>query len=157
MARFVFQLEGVLRYRKNREQERQRELAVVQAQMAKLQAELTALDQSVRRANEDMRQNHLTGPIDLALLAAHRRFLGATQQRAMELVQRMALVQRQVDEARRALAASAKDRKVIEKLRERQHERWAADLTRKETAELDEIGMQIGFENSHEATRSGET
>ena len=36
-------------------------------------------------------------------------------------------------------------------MRERQHARWAADIARKETAEMDEIGMQLGFANLIEA------
>jgi flagellar FliJ protein len=151
MAKFDFQLEAVLKHRKNREQEKQRALAVVQGELTKLHNELMALDQSVKSANDDMRQNHLTGKLDLVFMAAHRRFLVATQMRAGELIQQMTGVQRQVDAARKELAAAAKDRKVIEKLRERQHARWAADIARKETAEMDEIGMQLGFANLIEA------
>lgn len=151
MAKFDFQLEAVLKHRKNREQEKQRALAVIQAELTKLHNELMALDQSVTSANDDMRRNHLTGQLDLDFMAAHRRFLIATQIRASELLQKMTGVQRQVDEARQELAAAAKDRKVIEKLRERQHARWVAEINRKETAEMDEIGMQLGFANLLEA------
>lgn len=151
MAKFDFQLEAVLKHRKNREQEKQRALAAVQGELTKLHNDLMALDQSVKAANDDMRQNHLTGKLDLTFMAAHRRFLVATQMRAGELIQKMTGVQREVDAARRDLAAAAKDRKVIEKLRERQHARWAAEISRKETAEMDEIGMQLGFANLLEA------
>jgi flagellar FliJ protein len=150
MAKFDFQLEAVLKHRKNREQERRRALAVVQGELTRLGNDLVALDQSVKAANEDMRQNHLTGRLDLTFMAAHRRFLVATQQRAGEIIQKMAGVRRQVEAARRELAAAAKDRKVIEKLREREHGRWVAEINRKETAEMDEIGMQIGFANIQE-------
>lgn len=156
MAKFDFQLEGVLRHRKNLEQERQRALAVVQAEVSRLHTELMELDQTVRSANEDMRQNHLTGRLDLNFMAAHRRFLISTQQRASEVIQKMTEVQRQVEEARRALATAAKERKVIEKLRERQHARWAAEINRKETVENDEIGMQLAFANLHHADGGGE-
>ena len=147
MAKFEFQLEAVLKHRKNREQERQRALAVVQGELTKLQNDLMALDQSVKAANEDMRQNHLTGRLDLGFMAAHRRFLVATQQRAGEVIAKMTAARRQVEAARRELAAAAKDRKVIEKLKERQHGRRAAEIDRKETAEMDEIGMQLAFAN----------
>ena len=40
MARFEFQLEGVLQHRKNVEHERQRELALVQGQLQQLENEL---------------------------------------------------------------------------------------------------------------------
>jgi flagellar protein FliJ len=147
MAKFDFQLEGVLTHRKNREREFQRALAVVQGELTKLHNELLALDESVKAANQDMRQNRLVGRVDLTYMAAHRRFLIATQQRAAGIIQDMQAVQRKVEEARRALAGAAKDRKVIEKLRERQHARWVEDLRRKETAETDEISMRLGYAN----------
>src|SRR3954463_2788884 len=126
MAKFDFQLEAVLKHRKNREQEKQSALAVVQGELTTLHNDLMALDQSVKAANEDMRQNHLTGRLDLTFMAAHRRFLVATQQRASEVIQKLAGVRRQVEAARRELTTAAKERKVIEKLKEREHGRWAA-------------------------------
>jgi flagellar FliJ protein len=157
MAKFEFQLDGVLKHRVNLERGKQRALAEVQAEMTRLQGELMALDRSVKAANEDMRQNHLTGRLDLGFMAAHRRFLVATQQRAQEIIAQMQGVQLRVDEARRHLVAATKDRKVIEKVRERQTARWREDLVRKERAETDEIGMQLGYANLlSEAAGGGE-
>jgi flagellar protein FliJ len=147
MARFVFNLEAVLKQRKHIEQARQRDLAVVQAQMTALQNELKSMNDTVQTATEDMRRHHLTGKLDLGFLAAHRRFTIAMQRKAMTLVQKIALVQRQVDEARQALADAAKDRKAIEKLKEKQHQQWLADLHRKEAEQMDEIGMQLAYRN----------
>ena len=148
MPKFVFQLDGVLRQRKHLEQQRQRELAAVQSQMAQFQQELKALNEQAQGATADLRQNHLTGRLDMNFLAAHRRFMLATQRRALTLMQRMALVQRQVEEAQRNLADAAKQRKVIEKLREKHRERWVAALSKRELSEQDEIGMQLSYWHS---------
>jgi flagellar FliJ protein len=145
MAKFEFQLEAVLTHRENREKEKQRALAVVQGELTKMHNELMAMDAAVKQANEEMRQNHLVGRLDLGFMGAHRRFLIATQQNAGVLIEAMTGVQRKVDLARRELAAAAKERKVIEKLRERQHGRWMEEMNRKETAEMDEIGMQLAY------------
>ncbi|MCC6424115.1 MAG: flagellar export protein FliJ [Phycisphaerales bacterium] len=145
MPKFNFQLEGVLKHRKHIEQLRQRTLAEAQSAMTQLQAQLRQLDESVRRAGSDLRQNHLTGRLDLDYLAAHRRFTLASQRQALALAQKMALVQRQVLEAQSALAHAAKQRKVIEKLRERHHERWSTALGRRELTEQDEIAMQLSY------------
>lgn len=145
MPRFKFQLEGVLEHRKNIEQEKQRALAAVLAEMQRLKHELTDLDQMARSAIADLRENRLTGALDMSFLAAHRRFSGSVQRRAIALAQKMALVQRQIDQARAALAEAAKQRKIIEKLRERQLERWQAQQHRQEMEELDDIGMQLAF------------
>src|SRR4051812_13737660 len=142
MARFVFQLQGVLRQRKLVEQDRQRDLAAVLGELAALQNQLKALDQSVQTTNADVRQNHLTGQLDMSFLSAHRRYLNATQRRAMTLVQQMAEVQKRVDETRARLADAAKQRKIIEKLRERQHQRWSAEQSRRESLAADELATQ---------------
>jgi flagellar FliJ protein len=143
MAKFRFRLQAVLRHRLQIEEERQRALATVQQQLTTLTNELKAMDDQVEQANQDLRTNHLVGPVNVGYLTAHRRFIVGVRRQAMMLVQRMALVQKQVDDARLALAEAAKQRKIIEKLREKQLDRWRQEAARKEGDALDEIGMQI--------------
>lgn len=145
MAKFVFQLDGVLRQREHVEQERQRELALVQAQMTRLQDELRALNDAVTTSTSDVRDNRLVGRLDLNFLTAHRRYMLAMQRKGTELVQKMALVQRQVVEAQQALAAAAKDRKAIEKLKEKQHQRWRDEQNRRDQMQQDEVSMQMSY------------
>jgi len=145
MARFKFQLEGVLEHRKNIEDEKQRALAAIQMQMQKLKDELQDLDRVARGATADLRENRLTGQLDMSFLAAHRRFTGSVQRKAVAIVQKMALVQREIDSARAALSEAAKQRKIIEKLREKQLSRWKEQRSRAENEELDDIGMQLAF------------
>jgi len=143
MAKFVFKLEGVLRQRKHVEQEKMRVLATCLKHQADCEAELSHLDDSVRRTTDDLRQNHLTGVLDMGFLAAHRRYMIAMQRQAISIAQKIAAAQQRVTEARLALAEAAKQRKVMEKLREKHHERWRADQAAKEFRELDEIGVQL--------------
>ena len=107
MPQFDFHLDGVLHHRKNTEREKQRLLAMVLEQMTQLEAKLRAMDAEVQATTADVREHHLTGKIDLDFLAAHRRYLAATERQAMAIVQKMSVVQRAVDEARLALAAAA--------------------------------------------------
>jgi flagellar FliJ protein len=145
MPKFVFPLEALLRQRLHAERERQRELATRQAEMVRLQQELKGLNDELQGSARDMKANHLTGPLDVAFLAAHRRYSLAMQQKGMGLVQDMARQQKKVDDAQRLLAEAAKERKVIEKLREKQFERWKQETVRKEQADADEAGAQFGY------------
>jgi flagellar protein FliJ len=145
MAKFIFHLESVLRHRKNIERERQRSLAEAQALVTPLRAELDALDISVRQSIEEVRKHRLTGVLDMNFLAAHRRFLNSSQKQAMELAQKIAKMQIRVDVARRELAAAARERKIMEKLRENQFERWRSRQSAAELAMLDEVAMQMRF------------
>jgi flagellar FliJ protein len=147
VARFIFKLEGVLRQRKHVEREKQRALAFKQQALVGLQAQLQRLQDTVQQANGDVRTNRLVGRLDMQFLAAHRRFLAGMQRQALGIVQKIALAQRAVDESRAELAEAARQRKVIEKLREKQFERWRAEQNRRELAQLDEIGMQLAYEN----------
>ena len=155
MARFLFKLEGVLRYRENAEHQRQRDVAVIEAQMTALEAELRALDAEVQNVNNEARQHHLGGKLDMGFLTAHRRFLGSAQRQGIEIAQRMAQVRLKLDAARQALADAARERKVLEKLKERQLEAWQANLAQKEAAALDEVGMQMSVRKLMEAQREG--
>src|SRR5208282_1847920 len=85
MAKFFFQLEGVLRQRTHAEQQRKRDVAVIQLQMTALEQELRALDASRQATEQDMRDNRLRGRLDLAFLAAHRRYSFAMQRKALEI------------------------------------------------------------------------
>jgi len=146
MSAFRFQLEGVLRHRKNIERDRQRQVAVIQGQLNQLQGELRRLDQSVQEATGELRGGRLIGKLDMSYLAAHRRFIAAMQRKAMTVVQRMALLQRDLEESRKALGEAAKQRKVMEKLRERYFQRWQEAMNKKETEAMDEIGMQLSYQ-----------
>jgi flagellar protein FliJ len=146
MAKFNFQLEGVLRHRRRFEQERQRDYAVAQAQKTKAHEALKTLDERVQQAAKDLRDNHLIGEIDLSFLAAHRRFMQAMQRQGLALMQEYQLAIKKVAVAQAALAEAAKQRKILEKLRERQQTRWADALARKELEQLDEVAMQMTYQ-----------
>lgn len=146
MARFRFSLEGVLRQRALVEREKQRVVADRQAIVAKLTTELRALDQQMQSATAEVRDHRLVGRLDLSYLAAHRRYALAMQRRAVELARRIASAQVAVEQAQAELVEAARRRKAIEKLREKRLAQWQAEHQRKESSELDEIGMRIAYE-----------
>jgi flagellar FliJ protein len=145
LARFEFKLEGVLRHRERIEQDRQRDLALVQAEMSQLQTELRAFNVDVQR-NVSAARNQLVGKLDMGYLAAHRRYMLGMQRKVHDLAQRMAAQQQKVDEARSALTDATKQKKILEKLRERQQQRWAAKQSLREAGALDELTTQLSYQ-----------
>ncbi len=143
MAKFHFSLHAVLQQREMVERQRQRELAEQLAALNALQSRLDAMTVSAQRAVDDLRDNHLVGRLDLAFLAAHRRFLNATSRQAAGVMQQIAVQSQKVEAARALLSEAAKQRRLIEKLREKQFERWKLEQAARETAETDEVGMQL--------------
>jgi flagellar export protein FliJ len=151
MPRFVFKLDGVLRQRQHIEKQRQRQVAVLQAQMARLQEDLRQINAAAEQSTNELRGGHLVGRLDMGYLAAHRRYMLAVQRQAMQLVQRMALLQKQIEEAQRSLADAAKGRKAMEKLKENHHARWQADQDRHESLILDEVTVQLRYAETRDA------
>jgi flagellar protein FliJ len=151
MAKFVFKLSGLLRQREKIQKQCMREVAAIQAKLTALETELRAVDDTVRSADRDLRENRLVGAIDLAFLSAHRRFSLAMQRKALEIAQQMVQVQRQVDEAKQKLIEASKQKRIIEKLREQQLQRWREAQAQQETKELDEISMQLSIREMAEA------
>lgn len=147
MPKFEFQLEGVLSHRERIEKDRQRDVAAAVAEMVRLEAELQALNRDVQQSTADVRNNHLVGRLDLGFLAAHRRYMLGMQRKVVALAERMGQQRVAVDAARRALAEASKQKKIIEKLKERQQQRWAASLARAEANAMDELTTQLTFRN----------
>lgn len=147
MPSFTFKLQSVLQHREMLEQEAQRVFAEVSARKAALQVRVKAMDDQVHDVLNDLRANHLTGTLDLVFLAGHRRFMLAMQRQGLELVAQLQALQAEVDSAQAALAEAAKQKKILEKLREKQLARWQESAAAKERAASDEIAMQMSFAN----------
>jgi len=143
MAKFNFKLHAVLRQRELLEQECQRDFALAQGKLALEQQELKRLDETVRLAVTDLRNNQLIGPLNLSFLAAHRRFMLAMQRQGVMQLEKVEAARKAAEAARLVLMEAAKQTKIIEKLRDRQHAQWLETTTRKETADLDEVATQM--------------
>jgi flagellar export protein FliJ len=137
------------------ERDKQRAVAVLAGQMSLLQNQLNVLDAEVKQTTEDVKLHHLTGRLNLNFLAAHRRYLISMQRKAMGVVQQMAQLQVKVDEAQKALQSAAVQRKIMEKLKEKQQARWKEEVDRKELAQQDEIAMQLSYANHVEDLEAG--
>ncbi len=154
MPKFKFPLEGVLKQRTYLEREAQRDLAICQQDLQLAEQELRALDMEVGQSKDDMRKNRLLGAIDLHFLAAHRRYVISRERKAIEIANKIVEAQKRVGQAQRLLVEAAKQRKVVEKLRERAFERFKAVIEKREMQVLDELSVQQAYE--HLAGKSGQ-
>src|SRR5690606_20476133 len=115
-------------------------------ELVQAQQELAALEGDLAEQTDHLRGNHLVGTINLTYLQAHRRFVAGMHGKARLIAQKIAAAQQRVDAARAQLLESTRDRKVLEKLKERQQSRWQEDDDRRSNAELDEVGDRLGAE-----------
>jgi flagellar FliJ protein len=155
MAKFVFKLEALLKQRKREEREWQRLLAEQAAIVNSAEEAVRRINAAVESGHDDVRR-HLMGKLDMSFLTAHRRFMGAMQRKVMDLVQKVAIAKKRLEEIRIKLTEAAKRRKAIEKLRENQFDRWKMDQAQRETALSDEIGSQIAYHDMMQQAADGE-
>lgn len=136
MKKFVFTLQPVLDQRQRVEDEKQQVVAQRRRAVDDAEAELNRLNQEFRASSERLRTEHRAlSSEDLRLHYAHLSFLDRT------IVAQIAVVaERRVslDRARADLLAASKERKVVEKLKDRRHEAHVAEAARLEQNALDD-------------------
>ncbi len=136
MARFKFALEPVLDHRSRIEDEKQQVLAERQRELKAAEDELARLNGDFKRYATALREDHAELSSDeLRWHYAHLEYVD----RCM-IMQHGVILQRRsaVDRARADLIAASKDRKVIEKLKDRRLEEHRTLQAAAEQKELDD-------------------
>lgn len=143
MARFRFRLEKVLTVRADEERrekmrfaERVREKAVVEAEIAELEARMeTALDSAATIST-------VGGTLD-QLVQSYDYRVGLMRKRG-NAEKKLEQTNLRFEEARLRLVEARRKRRVLEMLREQHYKEWKLEEAKREQAELDEIGIN-GF------------
>ena len=148
MPGFVFRLEALLTHRKQVEKGRQRRVAQIQQEVQAVVRLIQETEARISAENRTLGVKELTGKLDLQYIAHEKRFVGALQVKITLAVQKRAGLEQVLAGARAELLAAARARKVIDKLREKQFQRWRAQQERKEAALMDEIATQLALRNS---------
>ena len=145
--RFKFPLQSVLDMRKRTEDERQQVVAERKRALELSEAELQRLNDEFRASSDRLRSAHreFSGE-ELRLNYAHLQFLdrAITAQIRVVAERRVSL-----DRARADLLEATKERKVVEKLRERRHQAFVAEELRIEQNELDDGNARRFGQASH--------
>lgn len=143
MAKFVFELEAVLRQRERAERAQQRVVAEIERERLAIEDEIRACQTRIRGEKTDLAARLDGAAAGEAIDLRGVRFqanaslhLIATAQRA---VLRLAAVHDRLDRARLVLLERAIDTKAMASLKERRREAWAREQARREAAELDEM------------------
>ncbi|HKE36846.1 MAG TPA: flagellar export protein FliJ [Candidatus Baltobacteraceae bacterium] len=134
--KFSFTLQPVLDHRKRIEDQKQQTLATRQRAWDEARRELDRLNDEFRANSRELRERHREFEVEeLRLRYAHLQFLDRSIDAQIKVV-----AERQValDRARKDLVAASKNRKVVDKLKERKHDAHTAEELRLEQIELDD-------------------
>jgi len=140
MKKFFFRLETLLKVRKAKEGRIQRELAYVQQKWTQLkekeesvERQMTSLIEAIRKKREQ--KEHGLEETYSQLLDHLKMTLSQTQEA-------LALQSKQVEEKQSQLKQAIKERKVIEKIKEKHYAGWRVQAAQSEGALSDEITLQ---------------
>jgi flagellar export protein FliJ len=141
--RFEFRLQTVLRIRKQDEDACKRVVADRLRRINAVHSEVVALQGQIAGEVNAFRQTHAVGRLDMRQVMQHRHWLIHLHQGVLMAHSRLAELQRQLEQDRIALTEARRRVRVLEKLKERQYERYRHELNRLEARENDEIGNTL--------------
>jgi len=141
MAVFQFKLEPLLKHRRTLEEQAQSELAQRLRHKLMLENQLRDQQQTIVTDKASMADS-LVGRVDVGRIRQHAMHQHQVALRVQQIAMRLLELNREIDEARASLIEAAKQRKAVERLKEKQFERWRAAQEKARAAELDELATQ---------------
>ncbi len=139
--RFAFRFETMLKIRRQREDEHKRIVAARLREIAVVQEQLALFDRQIHEELAAIRGGQSPGTIDMTQIVRHRRWLGHLHKAVLDAQARLGVLEGKLAQERAALAEAAKQRRILEKLRERQHERFVKEQDRLETMATDDMTL----------------
>lgn len=141
MKKFRFSLETVLKVRRQAEELRQRELAEAQAQRDRLLHQLAGLENELRGLNSAQsgkREGRLDMNAEAWFRARHEGITRAKRTVRLELMAKEAAL----NEARARAVEASRERRVLEKLEEKQLSEHLQNLNKEEQGFLDDLAQR---------------
>ncbi|MBN1489509.1 MAG: flagellar export protein FliJ [Phycisphaerae bacterium] len=136
---FVFRLETLLKLRKQREDRQKRVVAERLRQITRTQDEIRGLEWQIVGQVSAMRDEAAQPRLDAQNLAKNRHWLSRLHRSRLEADAHLRLLEARLAQERAVLAQAARDKKVMEKLKERQRERYLQGLDRQEMIAADDL------------------
>lgn len=137
---FTFKLQALLDHRKEIEETILMKIAEIERRLREKEEALRVLKEKRRDVMERMKKKGTKG-LQASSLSVFYNFIDyiRAEEETGEKVKR--LLENECEEERRNLREAAKSRKIIEKLKERQCERYAIHMSVSEKKILDEVGI----------------
>ncbi len=142
-----FKLQSVLNYRQRLEDQAQQVLTQTLQRQVQMQEQIKVCQQQLQACDADIQRRQQEGLsiAELTMLEGQishlRRLMVTYQSQLREL-------QGQINREREALLKAARERQVMEKLKEKQEAEYRRELDRKEREMLDEISLRPKGERS---------
>ena len=148
VKRFRYRLEPLLKIRRYREKERQKEHAAAVQEVFKQKQELVALDR-YRLDTLDHQRSQQVGNFNIADALVCSRYLVKLKRQRMAGTGLLHGLEKEAEKKRRKLVDAARERKIYELLKEKQQLRHRQEIEKQEQKELDEVAV-VAFRRKKE-------
>ena len=137
---FEFRLEKVLKYRKRVVEKHTRHVAEANRIVVGMGEKVEGLTLDIQELLDDKRMGmHTT--LDVESLISRGQWLAHLEDMLTELENELATAQAELSNQRSLLTGAWQDQEVLERLREKQKNKWIQEQSKREIKELDEIGQ----------------
>jgi flagellar FliJ protein len=149
MKQFKFKLDTVLQVKRRIESERKQQLQQAElarnAALRQLETRRTELEQAVREYEASSRRK-----FDRNLAYSYNQYTIWLGQKIKEAHSHLNFCEGEVGKARQRLLEAAKERKILDKLKEKAHRQYKAAELREEIVFLDELGTERFVQKSRD-------
>ena len=132
MLKFSFNLEKILSLRKHREQEREIELGRAIGILSEIEQNIRFVTEERFRSGEQYSGNSAT-------IRSYMLYADRLDRQKEQLLSDAAVAEQKVDEARVVYIEASRDRKVLDKLKEKREEEYKKFVLDEETKNLDDL------------------
>lgn len=136
-----FKLQSVLNYRTTLEEQAQQALALSRQHYLELTAAITAQQQELNEQDQVLKQRQEQG-LTIAEIDIYESRINHCRNRSVQLHKQLVMLEQKIAKQREALLKAARDRQVMDKLKERQDAEFRREQERKERIQLDEISLR---------------
>ena len=149
MKKFHYRLQTMLKLKEHQERQKQKEHAQALEQVYRQKDKLKAIDSSRNTALNFQRQR-LQSRLSIATMLTCSRYLLKLKGDTMLGREALNGLEREAEKKRLNLVEASKQRKIYEKLKDKQKERFYSEYERRDAIELDEIALTS---HAHRARR----
>ncbi len=147
--KFKFRVESILKMREHTEQRALRTMADASGKVAEIENRIRDMRARVADQNRLVREGVLTGSVNVQYMSLYRRHVMALNRRMIELGRDLHEAAVELANRRAEAVEAVKQRKVLTKLKDRQHAKYMKALQRDELRQTDDMTlMRIGHQRT---------
>ncbi|MDR3237743.1 MAG: flagellar export protein FliJ [Spirochaetia bacterium] len=143
MKKFEFQLQRLLDMREAKEMEIKNELAAVVGRQNAERVKQDELRSTIKTLGSKLREDWRAGKVDSAVALLYGRYEDQAMRAIESAEKKITALDPEVSAVRGRLVEASKEKKVVEKLKERKLEEYNLDFSRQMAKENDDINQKI--------------